>query len=283
MGVFNIHFVAKHQKIEGEKFLVSQKNLTVPKKTERGDPLGFSNIHSVAKQQKNWRGDPFGETFFFRKKSLKMPKKNWKGGPFVLARYGMLRVKTGKTFLVQFARPNGAIIFCRTFVELFWSVQVVLRKTLTKSHDYSRLFSKEKRRLKNQVHTTKTVHETTNFQPLFSRKLERTWSFNFRLKQYTVAYAENQKLKICGNLQKYVPYAYSRQPWWSITARRNTSEQKRLYFSKIYTFPFLARSGGTGKGNWNSEERGVRRQGLAQLKAQYQIFQTRYTSFLWYE
>ena len=43
--------------------------------------------------------------------------------------------------IVQF----GAIIFCRTFVELFWSVQVVLKKTLTKSHDYSRLFFKEKR------------------------------------------------------------------------------------------------------------------------------------------
>ena len=45
--------------------------------------------------------------------------------------------------MVQF----GARIFCKTFVELFWSVQVVLKK-LTKSHDYSRLFSKEKRRLK---------------------------------------------------------------------------------------------------------------------------------------
>ena len=46
---------------------------------------------------------------------------------------------------------SGAIIFCRTFVELFWSVQVVLKNTLTKSHDYSRLFSKEKRRLKNMI------------------------------------------------------------------------------------------------------------------------------------
>ena len=32
LGVFNIHFVAKHQKIEGEKYLFSEKNLTVPKK-----------------------------------------------------------------------------------------------------------------------------------------------------------------------------------------------------------------------------------------------------------
>ena len=32
-----------------------------------------------------------------------------KGGPFGLARYGMLRGETGKTFLVQFTRPNGEI------------------------------------------------------------------------------------------------------------------------------------------------------------------------------
>ena len=57
----------------------------MPKKTERGDPLGVFNIHSVAKHQKN------------------------AGRPFGLARYGMLHGKTGKTFLVQFARPNSAI------------------------------------------------------------------------------------------------------------------------------------------------------------------------------
>ena len=78
----------------------------MPKKTEREDPLGVSNIHSVAKQQKKLKGDPLGKNF--SGKSLTMPKK-LKGGPFGLARYGMLRGKTGKTFLVQFARPNGAI------------------------------------------------------------------------------------------------------------------------------------------------------------------------------
>ena len=78
----------------------------MPKKTERGDSLGFFNIHSVAKHQKKCRGDPLGK-IFFRKKSLAVPKK-MKGGVFGLARYGMLRGKTGKTFLVQFARPNSA-------------------------------------------------------------------------------------------------------------------------------------------------------------------------------
>ena len=40
----------------------------MPKKTERGDPLVFFNIHSVAKHQKN-AGDPFGKIFFRKKKS----------------------------------------------------------------------------------------------------------------------------------------------------------------------------------------------------------------------
>ena len=49
----------------------------MPKKTERGDPLGFFNIHSVAKHQKN-AGGPFGEKFFSKKKSRSAEK--MKGG-----------------------------------------------------------------------------------------------------------------------------------------------------------------------------------------------------------
>ena len=125
-------------------------------KNWRGDPSGFSNIHSVAKQQKKLKGDPLGK-IFFPEKSLTMPKKGGtemqteRGGPFGLARYGMLRGKTGKTFLVQFARPNGAI-WCNIILYNFCRTILVssggLKKTLTKSHDYSRLFSKETRRLK---------------------------------------------------------------------------------------------------------------------------------------
>ena len=40
----------------------------MPKKTERGDPLGFFNIHSVAKHQKN-AGGPFRKNFFSKKMS----------------------------------------------------------------------------------------------------------------------------------------------------------------------------------------------------------------------
>ena len=51
----------------------------MPKKTERGDPLGFFNIHSVAKHQKKMQGDPLGKIFFSKKKSLSAEKK-MKGG-----------------------------------------------------------------------------------------------------------------------------------------------------------------------------------------------------------
>ena len=78
----------------------------MPKKAERGDTLGFFNIHCVEKHQKI-EGGHFGEKFF--RKKVSQCRKKLKGGPFGLARYGMLRGKTGKTFLVQFARPNGAI------------------------------------------------------------------------------------------------------------------------------------------------------------------------------
>ena len=53
----------------------------------------------VAKHQKI-EGRPFG---FLFEKSLTVPKKT-KGELFSLVRYCMLRGKTGKTFLVQFAR-----------------------------------------------------------------------------------------------------------------------------------------------------------------------------------
>ena len=78
----------------------------MPKKTERGDPLGFSNIHSVAKHFKNAGGTLWGKN---PKKMSRSADKKLKGGLFGLARYGMLRGKTGKTILVQFGRPNGAI------------------------------------------------------------------------------------------------------------------------------------------------------------------------------
>ena len=73
---FNIHSVAKHENIDEKKFIFVKKSQNA-KNTERGDLLGFFNIHSVAKHQKN-AGGPLGKSFF-SKKSLAVPKK-MKGG-----------------------------------------------------------------------------------------------------------------------------------------------------------------------------------------------------------
>ena len=45
----------------------------MPKKTERRNPLGFSNIHSVAKHQKN-AGEFFEEKNFEKKNQKKMSR-----------------------------------------------------------------------------------------------------------------------------------------------------------------------------------------------------------------
>ena len=78
----------------------------MPKKTERG-PFGIFQHPFCRKTAKKLKGYPLGN-FFLEKKSHNAEKK-LKWWPFGLPRYGMLRGKTGKTFLVQFARPNGAI------------------------------------------------------------------------------------------------------------------------------------------------------------------------------
>ena len=52
LGFFNIHSVAKHQKIErGKIFIFGKKSQC--RKNCKGDPLGSSNIHFDAKQQNN--------------------------------------------------------------------------------------------------------------------------------------------------------------------------------------------------------------------------------------
>ena len=49
---FNIHSVAKHEKIEEKKNFHFREKSHNAEKTERGDPLRFFNIHSVAKHEK---------------------------------------------------------------------------------------------------------------------------------------------------------------------------------------------------------------------------------------
>ena len=106
-------------------FSFSGENLTMPKKTERRNPLGFSNIHSVAKHQKN-AGGPFEEKKFrkkiIRKKCLAVPKKIERGDSLVSPGMICYAEKQEKPFwssslgqMVLF----DTIIFCRTFKNYF--------------------------------------------------------------------------------------------------------------------------------------------------------------------
>ena len=73
-GFLSIHYCIKKLNPLGRKKITERKSHNT-EKTVRRDPLGFLNINSVAKHQKNWRG-PFGD--FFSKKSCTMAK-NWMG------------------------------------------------------------------------------------------------------------------------------------------------------------------------------------------------------------
>ena len=75
-------------------FIFGKKSHNAEEKLKGGTLWDFST--SILSQNiKKMQWDPLGKNFF--RKSLAVPKK-MKGGVFGLARYGMLRGKTGKTF-----------------------------------------------------------------------------------------------------------------------------------------------------------------------------------------
>ena len=83
----------------------------------------FRNCQHFSRREKSLKYEAEsmkgGTLWDFSTSILSQNSKKLKGRSFGLARYGTLRGKTGKTFLIQFARPNGAIIFCRTFKNYF--------------------------------------------------------------------------------------------------------------------------------------------------------------------
>ena len=122
-----------------------EKSLTMPKKL-KGWTLWEFSTSILSQNVKKLKGDPFGKIFFPEKKSHNAEKTE-RGDPLVSPGMVCYAGKQEKAFwfsslgqIVQF----GAKIFCRTILVSSGG----LKKTLTKSHDYTRLFSKEKRRLK---------------------------------------------------------------------------------------------------------------------------------------
>ena len=84
-GIFNIHSVAKHQKIEVGKIFyflekISQCRKT-KKKTERGTLWDFPTS-ILSQNSKKLKRDPLGKNCF-PKKSLAVPKKIERGDPLV--------------------------------------------------------------------------------------------------------------------------------------------------------------------------------------------------------
>ena len=109
----------------------------MPKKTERRNPLGFSNIHSVAKHQKKCRGDPLRKKNFEKKsekKCLAVPKKIERGDSLVspgMICYAEKQVKPFWTSSLGQMVLFDTIIFCRTFKNYFGQFVWIERKRVT--------------------------------------------------------------------------------------------------------------------------------------------------------
>ena len=112
-------------------FIFGKKSHNAEKKLKGGTLWDFSTSILSQNIKKNAGGTLWGK-IFFRKKSLSVPKKNERGESLVSPGMVCYAEKQEKPFwfssldqIVHF----DAIIFCRTFVELFWSVRVDRKKS----------------------------------------------------------------------------------------------------------------------------------------------------------
>ena len=128
---FNIHSVAKHEKIEENKNFHFREKISQCRKELKGGTLWDFSTSILSQNIKKNAGGTLWEKIFFRKKSLAVPKKNERGESLVSPGMVCYAEKQEKPFwfssldqIVHF----DAIIFCRTFVELFWSVRVDRKK-----------------------------------------------------------------------------------------------------------------------------------------------------------
>ena len=118
-------------------FIFGKKSHNAEKNWKEG-PFGIFQHPFCRKTSKKIQGDPLGKNFFSKKKSRSV-EKNERGESLVLPGMVCYAEKQEKPFwfssldqIVHF----DAKIFCRTFVELFWSVRVDRKK---KSHYNSRV------------------------------------------------------------------------------------------------------------------------------------------------
>ena len=111
-----------------------EKKVSQCRKKLKGGTLWDFPTSILSQNSKKIEGGTLWGKFFFGKKVSQCRKKTERGDPLVSPSMVCYAGKQEKPLwfsslgqMVQF----GAIIFCRTFVELFWSVQVVLKKQNT--------------------------------------------------------------------------------------------------------------------------------------------------------
>ena len=122
---FNIHSVAKHEKIEENFFFIFGKKSHNAEKKLKGGTLWDFPTSILSQNIKKMQGDPLRKKKFekkFRKKCLAVPKKIERGDSLVSPGMVCYAEKQVKPFwssslcqMVQF----DTIIFCRTFKNYF--------------------------------------------------------------------------------------------------------------------------------------------------------------------
>ena len=168
------------KKLKKTKIFIFGKNLTMPKKNWKGGPFGIFQHPFCRKTSKKCRGDRLRKKNSEEKnseKNVSQCRKKWKGESLVSPGMVCYAEKQEKPFwfssldqIVHF----DAIIFCRTFVELFWSVRVDRKKRVT----IIVAFHFMKRRLKNgtksvwdeicqNFHVGRNLFGTKSVTPLF--------------------------------------------------------------------------------------------------------------------
>ena len=125
------------KKLKNFFFSFSGKKSHNAEKNWKGGPFEVFQHPFCRKTSKKCRGDPLGKKILkkkFRKKVSCSAEKNWKGDSLVspgLVCYAEKQVKPFWFSSLDQIVHFGAIIFCRTFVELFWSVRVDRKKRIT--------------------------------------------------------------------------------------------------------------------------------------------------------
>ena len=121
MRFFNIHSVAKHEKIEENKNFHFREKISQCRIKLKGGTLWDFSTSILSQNIKKMQGDPLGKNFFSEKKS-RSAEKNERGESLVSPGMVCYAEKQEKPFwfssldqIVHF----GPIIFCRTFKNYF--------------------------------------------------------------------------------------------------------------------------------------------------------------------